>query len=187
MNLDTEISLSTKFSLNYQFWFFEPNFPKKGVSRLKQKNSKHHWILHIRISLSTKFQFKLKFLFFEPNSPKKGASHPKQKKWTPPLNSAYSKFQLKLIIFIFWTKFAPKRCFRSKTENVNTTIEFCIFELVYVLTFSLNWQFWFFLSNLPEKGVFPSKTEKSHLNVCPWSLLSILNFFTPGPTDATAF
>ena len=41
-----------------------------------------------------------------------------------------TKFQLKLTVLICWTKFAPKGCFRSKIENVNTTIEFCIFELV---------------------------------------------------------
>ena len=41
-----------------------------------------------------------------------------------------AKFQPKLKILIFWTKFAQKRCFRSKTKKVNITIEFCIFELV---------------------------------------------------------
>ena len=41
-----------------------------------------------------------------------------------------TKFQLKLTILIFFTKFAKKRWFRSKTEKVNTTTEYCIFELV---------------------------------------------------------
>ena len=35
-----------------------------------------------------------------------------------------TKFQLKLIILIFWTKFAQKEYFRSKTEKVNITIQF---------------------------------------------------------------
>ena len=39
-------------------------------------------------------------------------------------------FQLKLRILIFWTKFAQKVYFLSKTENVNSAIEPCIFELV---------------------------------------------------------
>ena len=42
-----------------------------------------------------------------------------------------TKFQLKRTILIFWTKFSEKECFRPKTENVNTTIEFYIFESVY--------------------------------------------------------
>ena len=43
---------------------------------------------------------------------------------------AGTKFKLKLTILIFWTKFAQKGYFQSKTEKVNVTIEFCIFELV---------------------------------------------------------
>ena len=41
------------------------------------------------------------------------------------------KFQLNLPILIFWIKFARKEYFRSRTEKVNITIEFCIFELDY--------------------------------------------------------
>ena len=44
-----------------------------------------------------------------------------------------TKFQLKLTIFIFWAKFTQKRYFWSKREKVNTTIEFCKFELVNIL------------------------------------------------------
>ena len=58
----------------------------------------------------------------------------------------------------------PKGYFQSKTENVNTTIEFCIFKLVWVPNFSLNWQFWFFRPNLPKKGVscLKQKSENHH-------------------------
>ena len=38
-------------------------------------------------------------------------------------------FQFKLTILIFWTKFAQKGYFWSKTNKVNIIIEFCIFEL----------------------------------------------------------
>ena len=63
-------------------------------------------------------------------------------------------FKLKLTVLIYWTKFAQKGCLRPKTEIGNTPIEFCIFELVLVLNFSWNWQFWLFEPNLLKK-VFP--------------------------------
>ena len=37
--------------------------------------------------------------------------------------SVGTKFQLKLIILTFWTKFSQKKA-------LNTTVEFCIFEVV---------------------------------------------------------
>ena len=43
--------------------------------------------------------------------------------------SLATKFQLKLIILSFWTKFAQKECFQSKKKKVSSIIEFCIFEL----------------------------------------------------------
>ena len=49
-----------------------------------------------------------------------------------------TKFQLKLKILILLTKFAQKRYFWSKTEKVNITIEFCIFELVWIPNLSLD-------------------------------------------------
>ena len=54
------------------------------------------------------------------------------------------EFQLKLTILIFWIEFDWKGCFQSKAEKVNTTIEFCMFELVQLINFSLSWQFLFF-------------------------------------------
>ena len=49
-----------------------------------------------------------------------------------------AKFQLKLTILMFLTKFARKGYFLSKMEKKNTTIEFDIFELDEVLNFNLN-------------------------------------------------
>ena len=98
----------------------------------------------------------------------KGCFRLNQKKWTPPLNSAYSnkswcQISAETVNSDFLTKFAQKGCFASKTEKVNTTIEFCIFELVYVPSFSLSWQFWcffcYFCPNLP-KSVFPVENGK---------------------------
>ena len=62
--------------------------------------------------------------------------------------SLATKFQLKAIIITFWTKFAQKGYFRSETEKVNITTEFCMFELGLVSNSSLNWEFWFFGPNL---------------------------------------
>ena len=47
-----------------------------------------------------------------------------------------TKFYFKLIILIFWTKFAQKGYFRSKTETVIITIEFWIFELHEVIKYN---------------------------------------------------
>ena len=57
------------------------------------------------------------------------------KKETSPPKFTYStysrdQFQLKLTIFIFWTKLVQKRYFQPKTDTMNTTIEFCIFEYI---------------------------------------------------------
>ena len=60
---------------------------------------------------------------------------------------------------MLWTKFSQVY-FRSKTKEVNTTIEFCIFELVSVPNFSLNWQLWAFGSNFPKMGISDLKQEK---------------------------
>ena len=70
-----------------------------------------------------------------------------------------TKFQLKLTILIFWTKFAQKGYFQSKSEKMNTTIKFCIFKSVYTPNFSLNWHFKFFWLNLTKK-VLPIKNWK---------------------------
>ena len=70
-----------------------------------------------------------------------------------------TKFQLKLTILIFWTNLTQERYFRSKTEKVNMIFEFCIFELLKVPNFSLNWQF-HFLDQICPKSVFLLKNEK---------------------------
>ena len=49
-----------------------------------------------------------------------------------------AKFQPKLTILTFSSKFAQKWYFQSKTEKVNIAIEFWIFELVQMPDFSLN-------------------------------------------------
>ena len=100
-----------------------------------------------------------------------------------------TKYQNKLTILIFWTKFTQKSYFRSKSKKVSINIESCKFGLVYVRTFVLNWQFWFVRRNMPKKRVFRDYNRKSehHHSVLPiWIRqgtrfqlkLSIFNFGT---------
>ena len=87
-----KLVLVPNFSLNWQFWFFGPNLPKKIFPVENRKSEHHHGILHIWISLGT-------------------------------------KFQLKLIILSFWTKFTQKRYFQSKTEQAVQGLQvfaFCV-------------------------------------------------------------
>ena len=114
-----------------------------------------------------------------------------------------NKFQLKVKILILWTKFAQKGYFWWKTEKVNITIEICLFELVWIPNFNVNWQFLFFGGKLATKGCFsgfpcwddrgsppPSNRKFAHyekfpysrlpgMSFCmsPWLFLTILKFF----------
>ena len=137
---------------NWRFWFLGSNLPEKDISQWTS-------VLHIRISLVAKFQFKLNFEFWSQICPKTGILCQNRKSedhyWVLHRRiSLDTKFQLKLIILIFWIKFSQKALSRSKTEKVNTTIEFCIIESVQAPNFSLNWTLWFFGSNL-FKRLFP--------------------------------
>ena len=67
-------------------------------------------------------------------------------------------FQLRLRILIFWTKFGQKGNFRCKTGKVNTTMEFCIFVLVYVASLTVNFEF---LDQTCLEMVFPTQNRKS--------------------------
>ena len=129
---------------------FSTKFCPKGVYPVKNRKSKHHhWILHIQISLGTKFQLKLMILIFWNKFARKGCflSKAKSKHYHWILHIRISlgpKFQLKMTIFVFWIKFARKGCFPSKKKKVSTSIEFCIFILVLVPNFSLNWWFYWY-------------------------------------------
>ena len=69
-----------------------------------------------------------------------------------------TKFHLKLGILIFGTKFAQKGYFWSKTEKVNTTIEFYIFEKG--TRFQLKLTIRILGPNLPKKGISVGKRKK---------------------------
>ena len=58
-------------------------------------------------------------------------------------------------------QFVQKRYFRFKTTKVNTTIEFYIFELVWVPTFTLSKQYLIFCTKFTRKIYFWSKKKKN--------------------------
>ena len=132
-----KLVLVPNFSLNWQFWFFWPDLPKKGFSGLKQKKWTPHIfyiILHIQISLVQNFSSNWQYLFFGSNLHKKVFLWSKTEKVIIiiefrifKLVSWYQIFKhifyivlyikislvtnfiwLKLLILIFWTKFAQK-------------------------------------------------------------------------------
>ena len=145
-----QISLGTKFQLKLTILIFWLDLPEKGFLGLKKKKLTPHIfyiILHIQISLVQNFSSNWQFWFFGPNLPKKVFPVENRKSehhhgilhiWI----SLGTKFQLKLIILSFWTKFTQKRYFQLKTEqavqglqafafcvvNVNSTVVFKHFE-----------------------------------------------------------
>ena len=77
--------------------------------------------------------------------------------------SAGTKYQLRLTILIFWTKFTQTWYFWLKTEKSGHN------------DFSLSWRFWF-LDQICPKKLFQLKLEKSTLNSaysnCSWKQIS---------------
>ena len=143
--LHIKISLGIKFDLKLKILIFlDQIIPKKVFPAENERIEYRHWIVRISISLSIKPHLKLKILIFWTKFAQKVYSRSKPESehhhWILLIRiSVGTKFQLKLIILTFWTKFTQKGYFWSKTKNVNTTIEFCIFELVKASNFSLNW------------------------------------------------
>ena len=44
-----------------------------------------------------------------------------------------------------------------------------------------------FWAEFAQKGCFWSEIENLHVCMCPWSFLTILNFFAGGPKDTAVF
>ena len=130
--LHIRFSVGSKFQLQQTILIFWKKIHLQKRILLVEKGQRK-WIssfLHIRISLRTKFQFKLTILIFGLQLPKKDNSSLKRIKnkhhhWTVHIQKGY---------------FAQKGYFLWKTENQKTPIDFCLFELVKVPNFSLNWQ-----------------------------------------------
>ena len=136
---------------------FLTRLSKKGFSGLKKKKwgpPIFYIILHIEITLARNFSSNWQFWFFGPNLPKKVFPIKNRKSehrhgilhiWI----ILGTKFQLKLTILSFWTKFTPKKVFsvENKTDftwnpqpqKQSVQKVFFKFNLLFVvLTFSNN-------------------------------------------------
>ena len=88
--------------------------------------------------------------------------------------SLSTNFQLKLTIGIFRTKFAKKGSyFQSKTDKIDSTIEFYIFELVFVSNFTLN-NFEFLAQICPRKIFMVKNRKNEHHHWIPQIQISLL-------------
>ena len=121
----TKHSAAIEFQLKLTILIFLPGLTKKGFSGLKQKKWTPHIfyiILHIQISLVRNFSSNWQFRFFGPYFPKKvfPVKNRKSKHHHEILHiliTLGTKFQPKLIILSFWTKFTQKRYFQLKTTS----------------------------------------------------------------------
>ena len=100
--------------LYWQLWFFRADFPKKGISGVKQKSEDHYWILHIQISLNPKFDLERTILVFATTFAKRKVFPVKNRKnehryWILLIQISLSrKFQLEITILTFWSNFEKK-------------------------------------------------------------------------------
>ena len=105
------------------------------------------------------FSLKWQFSFFGPNLGKEYLVKI-GKKWTTYESHIFQISRNQTLASRI--KFASKGYFQSKTEKVNSTTKFCIFKLVLLPNFSLNWQFWFSGPNLPKKGISSLHQKNEH-------------------------
>ena len=132
-----------------------------------KKNENYHRILQIQINLRSKFCLQQTILIFGTNFQKKVYFRSKTEKnkhdnWILHVEISLStSFQLKLTMRLFGPNLHKKgSSFQSKNDEIDTTIEFCIFELIFVSNFTLNKQFWFDLRlNLPKKDIYGQKQK----------------------------
>ena len=141
------ISVGSKFQLQLTILIFWNKSPKKTIFSFENtRNERHHWYLHILISLRAKFQLKLTILtfffflikvylvfFFSSKNFRSKKNINKNKKNTTKfciLKLDCTELLLKLTLLIFWKHFIQKEYLWSKTDKMNTAIDFCIFELV---------------------------------------------------------
>ena len=120
-------------------WFFELNVPKKSISSQKLKKINTIELCIFKLICVTKFQLKPEYFDFRTKF---------VQKWYFQYNTGKVTITIQILgwsdNFEFSEQICPKREFLSKTEIVNSTFEFYIFELFWVPNFSENWQFWFF-------------------------------------------
>ena len=132
-----KLVLVPNFSVNWQFWFFWPDLPKKGFSGLTQKMWTLHIlyiILHSQSSLVRNFCSNWQFCFFGPNLPKKVFPVEKRKSkrhhgilhiWI----SLGIKFQLKLTILSLFDQIYPRKQFPVENRTSSPRLQaltFCV-------------------------------------------------------------
>ena len=160
MNSHIQISLHTRFQFKLTILILWTKFNSKEYIWLELEKGERNEFCIFEISRYQNSTSRIKFI-------SKGYSQSKAEK----VNSIHhwilhiqirlgTKFQFKLTFLIFWTKFAQNGYFQSKSEKMKTTIKSCIFKSVYVPNLSLNWKFFYFWPNLPNK-VFPVEKWKS--------------------------
>ena len=137
--LHIPISPGSKFQLQQTISILVGEIcPRKEFFGQKKMNS----ALNQSYSNQSKYQASAQadnFDFLDQVCPKKAFPiKNRQSKFTVEFGRFESKFQLKLTILTFRTKFAQKWYSQSKTKKVSTNIELCIFESVQVANFSLN-------------------------------------------------
>ena len=131
----------SNFTLNKQFWIFGPKFAQDRYlwSKIEKVNIIIIEFLIFKLVLVPNFSLNWEFWFwfFLTSFAQKGFSGVKQKKWTPYIFYIILPIQVSLVRnfssnwqFDFLDQIFPKRHFQMKTEKVNITMEFCIFELV---------------------------------------------------------
>ena len=146
------------FTLNWQFWFFWQICPKNYfLSKTEKVNITNEFCIFELVKVPN-FSLNWQFWFFGPILPKKSISGQNRKKvndlWFLHIwNSRYQTSTSRI-------KFAIKGYFQSKTEKMNSATELCIFKLVLVPNFSLNWQFWLSGPNLPKKSISSLNQKK---------------------------
>ena len=155
------MSVTSKFSMSElvqvtNFILNTPNLPKKGFYSEKQDKwlfpSNSAYLNYSRYQLGTNL-IQTVLIFFNQLCPKK--IFPIQNR----INEHYhhiqislgTNFYLKVTAQILWIKTKQKTYFRSKTEQMNITIKFSIFELGGELSFIIIRQFFLFGPNLVQK------------------------------------
>ena len=170
--MQIEISLATTFRLKLTLLNFWIKLTQKEYFRTK-KNENYHRILRIQINLDSKFQ--LQQFWFLSIFPKRSRVPVKIRKnqhnyWVLHIQINLStNFRLKLTVAIFRPNFPTRGSnFQSKTDKIDTTIEFWIFELVFVSNFTLK----NFGPNLPKKGISSQNKTSSPRTASLWFLCS---------------
>ena len=137
-----ELVYVPNFSINWKFWFFGQNLPQKIhlVKTRKKRTSYEFCIFEI-----SRFQTSASRIKFVPKGYPVKNTKSEQHHWFLHIQIIVdTKFQFKLTILIFFDQICPTKYLQSKTEKVTITNKFCIYELVLIPNFSLNWQFWFY-------------------------------------------